>query len=133
MSKWFRRLTVPAVLLAVAAGVAVARDDEKKKPAEEKKAIADKPTKAEKPKGATAKVEREPFRTELTLNAVFETAALTEVPLIFDAWMQPGMVPVLSAVEPGSTVKKGDVLLKLDPEKIDRALRDLESDQKLAE
>ena len=35
--------------------------------------------------------------------------------------------------EHGSTVKKGDVLVELDTEKLDQALRDLETEQRLSE
>jgi multidrug efflux pump subunit AcrA (membrane-fusion protein) len=44
-----------------------------------------------------------------------------------------GGLTVERAVEPGTPVKSGDVLLTLDREKIDRAIRDLEADQQLAD
>ena len=44
-----------------------------------------------------------------------------------------GGMTVVRAVEPGTAVKTGDVLLTLDREKIDRAIRDLEADQQLAD
>ncbi|MFO0810870.1 MAG: hypothetical protein U0746_19755 [Gemmataceae bacterium] len=135
MSPWNRRFSALALMAAVAAGFAIARDDDNPKPKKDEKLVKifEKPKKDEKAKPTTAKVEKEPFKTEVTLKGVFETAAMTEVTLQFDSWMQPGPVPVLWAVEPGATVKKGDVLLKLDPEKIDRALHDLEAEQKLAD
>jgi multidrug efflux pump subunit AcrA (membrane-fusion protein) len=125
MSRSLRVLSLAAVLVVVS-GLALARDDE---PAKGKKAD---PPKASKP--ATYKVEKGPFRIDLTMKGTFETPATTEVSVHFEAYSMP-MAPqtVLWAIEPGATVKKGDVLLKLDPERIDKLLRDIEADQRLAE
>ena len=43
------------------------------------------------------------------------------------------MFTVQSAVAHGATVRRGDVLLQLEPEKIDRALTDLKAEVKLSE
>src|SRR5207253_5896965 len=106
---------------------AVARDDPPAKDAKKSEA-----PKAAKP--PTYKVEKGPFRIDLSLRGVFETPAMTEVMAHFEAWNPPlAPVTVVSAAEPGTQVKKGDILLKLDTERIDKYIRDLESDQRLAE
>jgi macrolide-specific efflux system membrane fusion protein len=85
-------------------------------------------------KPPTVKVEKAPFKVDITLKGVFESANLTEVLIKPEVW-GPGMgaLTVVKAVEPGTAVKAGDVLLTLDREKIDRAIRDMEADQQLAD
>jgi HlyD family secretion protein len=128
MSRWIRTLPL-AVVFVIMAGLALARDDE---PAKDTK--AKKPDTAKAVKPPTHKVEKAPFKIDLSLKGVFETPAMTEVVVHFEAWSMP-MAPqnVLWAIDPGAQVKKGDVILKLDPERIDKLLRDLESDQRLSE
>jgi multidrug efflux pump subunit AcrA (membrane-fusion protein) len=86
------------------------------------------------PKPPTVKVEKTPFKVEVTLKGVVESSALTEVIIKPEVW-GPGMggLTVERAVEPGTVVKQGEVLVTLDREKIDRAIRDLEADQQLAD
>src|SRR5207245_1184225 len=84
-------------------------------------------------KPSTAKVERGPFLVEVALKGVFEATTMTEVVLRPEAGSAVGPLTVLHAVEPGTLVKKGDVLVTLDPEKVDRRLRDLEADRALAD
>lgn len=126
MPRWIRIVPLVAVL-AFACGLAAAFDDP---PAKDAK----KPEAAKVTKPPTHKVEKAPFRIELALKGVFETSALTEVSVHFEGW-NPPMAPlvVVSAVEPGTKVKKGEVLIKLDTERIDKYIRDLEADQRLAE
>jgi multidrug efflux pump subunit AcrA (membrane-fusion protein) len=82
-------------------------------------------------KPPTVKVEKAPFRLELALKGTFEPAATAEVLVKPEAWSSG--FGVLTAVEPGTAVKRGDLLANFDPEKIDRAIRDLEADQQLAD
>jgi HlyD family secretion protein len=82
-------------------------------------------------KPPTHKVEKAPFKVEITLKGVFESGALTEVLIKPEVWMSG--LTVLKAAEAGSAVKQGDILLTLDREKIDRAIRDTEADQQLAD
>jgi multidrug efflux pump subunit AcrA (membrane-fusion protein) len=126
MSRWIR-IAPLAVMCVVVAGLALAREDD---PAKDKKK-ADAP---KAPKPPTHKVETGPFRVELSLKGVFETPAMSEVSVHFEAWSPP-MAPltVVSASEPGTVVKKGDTILKLDTDRIDKIIRDLESDQHLAD
>lgn len=126
MPRWIRIVPLIAILCA-AYGLASAYEDP---PAKDAK----KPDAPKAPKPPTHKVEKAPFRTDLALKGVFETSALTEVSVHFEGW-NPPMAPlvVVSAIEPGAQVKKGDVLLKLDTERIDKYIRDMEADQRLAE
>jgi HlyD family secretion protein len=96
----------------------------------EKTAAAKPDSDAKAAKPGTAKVERGPFHCEVTLKGVFESPKMAEVSVRLEA-----QTPLLVAtvVEPGTTVKKGDVLLTFDAEKVDRALRDLEAEKELAD
>lgn len=111
-------------------GISVAQDTDP--PAKEK--IPAKPDdyspKAGGPKGPTAKVEKGPFRVEVVFKGTFEAERMTEVSIKPEVWKE---LTVVKAVESGTQVKKGDVLVTFDTEKIDKAIRDMEVDQRLAE
>jgi multidrug efflux pump subunit AcrA (membrane-fusion protein) len=83
------------------------------------------------PKPATAKVEKSPFKVEVALKGIVESAQMTEVSVKPEAWASP--LVVKKAVEHGTPVKKGDVLVEIDLEKLDQALRDLKAERALAE
>ena len=85
---------------------------------------------AKAPKSGTAKVERGPFRCEVSLKGVFESTKMTEVSVRLEA---PTPLIVATVVEPGTAVKKDDTLLTFDAEKVDRTIRDLEADKALAD
>ncbi|MGO9465208.1 MAG: efflux RND transporter periplasmic adaptor subunit [Isosphaeraceae bacterium] len=80
---------------------------------------------------ATAKVEKGPFKIEFVLSGVFEAQRMTEVSIRPKAWALPLLVE--RAVELGTPVKKGDILVELDREKIDKAIEDAEVENKLSE
>ena len=82
--------------------------------------------------GATVKVEKGPFRATVTLKGVFTPSEMAEVVLRPEAWTTGGLV-VMTAVEPGTAVKKGDVLVTLQMDKIDRAIRELEAEQQMSQ
>ncbi|HEV3256918.1 MAG TPA: HlyD family efflux transporter periplasmic adaptor subunit [Gemmataceae bacterium] len=86
-------------------------------------------------KPATHKVEKEPFKVELTLKGTFEAEDMTEVTLSPEAWTSDahGALTVKTAVEHGTPVHKGDTLITLDLSKIDQAIKELESDNQLAD
>jgi len=93
-------------------------------------------TKEAAPKTPTHKVEKGPFKIETSLKGVLEAGEMTEVTLsALEAWTPQtgGMLLVKKAVEHGTPVRKGEPVIWLDLEKIDRAINDLETDQKLAE
>lgn len=76
-------------------------------------------------KPPAAKAEKGTFKVEATFKGVFEAANAHEIILRPKAWAG---LPVAEVIEAGSEVKKGDVLLKLDSEKIDKAIRDMETE-----
>ncbi len=78
----------------------------------------------------TFTVKGEPFSIKVTLKGIFEAEGMSEVVLRPETWTQ---LSVLEAVDHGTAVKKGDRLVKLDTEKIDRAIGDLEVSLRLSE
>jgi len=91
------------------------------------RAEAEKPEPA-KPDAYTVK--KEPLRIELGLDGVFEAAKATGISLRPEAW---STLKVLKAVEHGTVVEKGDLLLALELEKIDQAIADLRTENELAD
>ena len=88
--------------------------------------------KGEKPvdkPAATHKVAPAPLKVEVSLSGVIESSAMQEVALVPKGWAQ---WIVVEAAAPGKRVKKGDVLVRFETEKIDEALADLEAGQALA-
>ena len=85
-------------------------------------------------KAATHKVEKAPFKIEVTLRGTFEAQDTTELVLRPEVWTNDlrGSLSVLKAVEHGTLVKKGDTLVWLDFEKIDQAIREMEADRQIA-
>jgi len=77
------------------------------------------------PKPSTVKVKKGPFKIEVSLEGVFEAQRMTEMLLRPQEWVG---LTVLSAAEHGAVVRRGDLLLALDLEKIDRAIADLRSE-----
>jgi multidrug efflux pump subunit AcrA (membrane-fusion protein) len=82
-------------------------------------------------KSATAKVEKGPFKIDVVVSGVFEAQRMTEVSIRPKAWAMPLLVE--RAVELGTPVKKGDILLELDREKIDKAIEEAEVENTLSE
>lgn len=82
-------------------------------------------------KPATTKVRKGPVRVALSLKGVVESGQMAEISLRPEASTLP--LTVEKAVEHGTAVKKGDVLVELDPEKIDQAIKDLEVERALAD
>ncbi len=80
---------------------------------------------------ATAKVEKGPFKIEVAASGVFEAQRMTEVSIRPKAWAMPLLVE--RALDLGTPVKKGDILVELDHEKIEKALEDAEVENTLSE
>lgn len=80
-------------------------------------------------KPSTHKIKPAPFRVELKLDGVFEPVRSHPVKLAPKVWSE---LTVLEAAAHGQVVKKGDVLLRLDPEKFDQKVRDTEIGFELA-
>lgn len=87
-------------------------------------------TEEQPPEPKTHTVEAAPLKIEVSLGGVFESKRMTEVSRVPETWNQ---MKVLWAVEPGTTVKKGDVLVKLDTEDLDKTLGDLEAGKALGD
>jgi multidrug efflux pump subunit AcrA (membrane-fusion protein) len=79
----------------------------------------------------SCKVELGTLRVETTLKGTIEARRVAEVSLNPEAWTMP--LTVEKAVEHGATVKKGDILLELDTDKIEQAIQDLRNERSLAE
>lgn len=96
------------------------KDEEKDKQKDAKPpAAAEKPT---PPKPATHTVEKGLLKIEASLDGVFEAQKATEIALRPEAW---AAFKILKAVEHGTRVKRGDLLVATDLEKIDLAIGDL--------
>ncbi|HLN33223.1 MAG TPA: HlyD family efflux transporter periplasmic adaptor subunit [Gemmataceae bacterium] len=121
---------VPALLLAGCEAVE-ATEQEKDTKAKTAEAPA-----APAAKGATCKVEKADFKIEIPLKGVLEAEHTSEISLKPKAWtpmVMPSSLIVQKAVEQGTAVKKGEVLVEFDLEKIDRALKDLREERKHTE
>lgn len=81
-------------------------------------------------KPAAYQVRLRPFKIEFTTEGVFEASRGAEVSLRAEEWSE---FEVLKAVEHGALVKRGDVLVQLNTEKIDRVISDLQRDITLAQ
>jgi HlyD family secretion protein len=79
---------------------------------------------------ATYRVKGIPFKLEAKLEGTFESTATAEVRFEPKRWAS---FVVRSAVPHGTRVGKGDVVIQLETDKIDEAIRDLELSDRLAE
>src|SRR5262245_56740740 len=116
MPRWTCALACLAVALLVAGCEPVSNGLASK--TADKRADADKPaeSKSDAAKPPTHKVEKGPIKVEVSLKGVFESDDMTEVVLSPDAWTSS--LSVVKAVEHGTPVRKGDLLLQLDLTKI---------------
>jgi HlyD family secretion protein len=128
-----------AILMFLLASVVVitrgrAADPNQEKPPEKPSAKSKDQQSADKPSTpapATVKVEKGPFKIEVTLTGIFESAKMSEVAVKPKAWAMPLVVE--KAVELGTPVKQGDTLVEIDREKIDKAIQDAEVELSLGE
>ena len=115
------------------AGKSAKKTDEKKvdeKKADEKKADEKKGDEKPAAKPAVYQVRLRPFKIEFTAEGSFESPRMAEVLLRAEEWSE---FEVLKAAEHGALVKRGDVLVQLNTERIDRAISDLQRDVTLAQ
>jgi HlyD family secretion protein len=127
MMRTYRWLLAGAVMAGLLGGISLARfDDPKTQHGDEKKA-----TNEPRSKSATVKVEKGDLKIDVALKGVVEAEQMVEVSIKPEAWTQPLIVK--KALEHGTPVKKGDVLLEIDAEKIDQAIRDLQLARNLEE
>ncbi len=99
--------------------------DEKESPKKSSPAKKD-----EKKKPKPYEVERDELTIEVELSGIFVADEMEEVVLRPEVWTR---FKVLEAVEHGSTVKKGDVLVRFDAEKLEDKLAEEAIDQRVSE
>ena len=128
---FFRPVFLPAVVAALMVGLASAAERKEtaksEKPSSPAAKLAAKPEKtppeaSPREGGATYKVKKEPFKIEVTLKGTFEAEKTAEISIRPDVWTA---YEVVKAAEHGQTVKRGDVLVQFDVEKIDDEIADL--------
>ena len=71
-----------------------------------------------------------PLKIEVSLKGVFEAESAGEIILRPKAWKA---FEVTKAVEPGTVVKKGDVLVQCEPNDLDEAIKELSTSQQIGE
>jgi multidrug efflux pump subunit AcrA (membrane-fusion protein) len=81
------------------------------------------------PAPSTYSVKHVPFKITVELDGVFEAKTAREILIKPEEWTT---LVVDSAVAHGARVRKGDVLVRLDHEKIDRTIADLRAEAKLS-
>lgn len=86
--------------------------------------------KPEKEPPATVTLKRKPLKITVELEGVFEADSAHEIVLHPEEW---NTLVVETAVSHGATVRKGDVLLKLETPKLDQAIADLRADLNILE
>lgn len=91
---------------------------------------SDKPKKKAEKKPKPHKIERDELKIEVELSGIFVADEMEEVALRPEAWTQ---FKVVEAVEHGTRVKKGDVLIRFDDEKLEKELSDESLDQRIGE
>lgn len=94
----------------------------------ESEAKAEEKKKSEKP--ATFTVVREPLKVELNLKGVFEAVDMVPIVLRPKQWKE---LTVVDAVQHGREVHKGDVLVRLELDKVDDQIADSRKDLELAD
>ena len=90
----------------------------------------ERPAPKEKPAPSTVTVKREKLEIKLTLDGSFLARSTAEVAVRPKQWSN---FKVLEAVPHGTTVNRGDVLVRFDTEGIDRAIADQRAALKLAD
>ncbi|MBN1396179.1 MAG: HlyD family efflux transporter periplasmic adaptor subunit [Pirellulales bacterium] len=119
-----RRLCLIALITFTASAFADETAEEKKENKKEKKPAA------EAPAIETKTIEKGPFRIVVELDGVFEGEDAEEIILTPEEWSK---LTVVKAAAHGARVRKGDVVLELETDKLDRAIADLQADLRLSE
>ncbi len=124
---FLRQVLLPAAVAALLVGLASAAEKKEAAKPEKPSSPAAKSQKAApeaspQEGGPTYKVKKEPFKIEVTLKGTFEAEKTVEISVRPDVW---AMYEVVKAAEHGQAVKRGDVLVQFDTEKIDDEIADL--------
>jgi multidrug efflux pump subunit AcrA (membrane-fusion protein) len=119
-------------LVAVLGGMVFTQEGSKKS---SKKKLAAPPAAESLP--ATHKVEKKPFKIELTVKGILEaeeTAAISYRPhLMVQPPPSQGPLTIRQIVPHGAKVKMGDLLVTFDSTKLDEVIQDLEKDKSVLE
>lgn len=115
----------PSLTIAGCIGLALAWPDASRVHSQEE------PKSTPPSKPAVTKVETGKVIVETVLKGVIEAEHTTELALNIKNWSGPFVVK--SAVAHGARVKKGDVVLELETDKIDQAIEDLRIERELAD
>ena len=105
-------------------------DDKAEADEENGKQANDSKKKPDAKKSEVHQVERKPLKIEVNLSGIFTARQMEEVALRPEIWTQ---FKVVEAVEHGTRVKKGDVLVRFDDEKIETKLAQESLDLQLSE
>ncbi len=106
------------------------KDADKEKKTDEKSDDEEEKAKEDEKKSKPYKVERKPLKIEVKLDGFFVADQMEEIALRPEVWTQ---FKVLKAVEHGTPVKKGEVLVRFDDEKIEEKLSEESIDQRVGE
>lgn len=129
MMRNYRWLLSAAAIVGLLGSISLARNDGKDTPKgknDKKETVT-----SQKHKQKTVKVEKEAFKVDVSVKGIVEAEQQMGLSIKPEEWAQPLMVK--KAVDHGTSVKKGDVLLEIDREKIDQAIRDLRLERNLSE
>jgi len=131
----FRFLLSLSLLLCLATAAVAQPAKESKPDAAPAKSEPAKPeaTAAKPDAPATHTVKKGPLRITVDLDGVFEARSTSEIAIRLDEYAPSPALVVVSAVKHGARVKKGDVLLKLETEKLDKMIDDVRTDTNLSE
>jgi len=83
------------------------------------------------PKHETVKVERGPLTTAVTLKGTIQSEEATELSVRLKTWVGP--LVARKAIEHGTAVKAGDILVQFESDKLDREIRDSRQERDLAQ
>jgi len=122
----------PAADTQPAANAAAAPEADADKAAEEKPAEDDAQKKTEQKTSApaTATVKAERLRIRVELDGVFESTEAAEVSIAPKSWSE---LVVAKAVEQGTQVRRGEPIIWLETEKLERQIADLKADRELSD
>jgi len=91
------------------------------------------PTAAKSDAPATHTVKKGPLKITVDVDGVFEARSTAEIVIRLDEYVPAPALVVANAAKHGAHVRKGDVLLTLETEKLDKMIDDLRTDLKLSE
>lgn len=127
MSRCFRVGCLSVIVLAASVAISAEPSSPQKngEPVAVKKAAE-----PAKPAPASHTVAKSPLKITVELDGILEGAASCPIVVKPKEWTA---LTVLSAAPHGARVNKGDVLIKIDTEKLDRAIADLRAELNIAE